>query len=73
MGLEKKYCQNCLEIFPNRFLKILYDVCSLNGNIKCSIIQFLEDDGIVFHLASMNQCEERGVRVIYRPQLMRIR
>jgi hypothetical protein len=36
----------------NLFLKILYFVCSLNGNRKGPITQFLENDEIAFHLAA---------------------
>jgi hypothetical protein len=41
-------------------LEILYDVCSLNVNIKRPIITFLENDNIVFHFATMSQCEKGG-------------
>jgi hypothetical protein len=44
----------------NLFLKILYIVCSPNGNEKRPSTQFLENDEIVFHLAAMSQCEQEG-------------
>jgi hypothetical protein len=40
--------------------KILYLVCSMNGNEKRQSTQFLENDEIVFHLAVMTQCEQGG-------------
>ncbi len=56
-----KHFQNRLEMsFLDMFLKVLYNVCSLSGNVKCPIIQFLKNDEIVFHLAAMNQCEKGG-------------
>jgi hypothetical protein len=36
------------------------------------VLNFLENDEIVFHLAAMSQCEQ-GLRVIDGTQLMRIR
>ncbi len=52
------------------FLKILYNICSCNNNVRRLSTKLSEK--IVFNLAAMNQCEE-GVRIIFRTQLMRIR
>jgi hypothetical protein len=56
------------------FLKILHVVCSSKGNGNVRVINFLENDEIVFYLAAMTQCEQ-GVRVILYIglKLMRIR
>jgi hypothetical protein len=40
--------------------EIFYVVCSVNSNGKCPSTQFFENNEIVFHLALMSQCEERG-------------
>jgi hypothetical protein len=37
------------------------------------VLNFLENDEIVFHLAAMSQCEQEGLRVIYGTQLKQIR
>jgi hypothetical protein len=46
----KKHVQNRLEMmsFPHMSLKILYVVCSPNGNVKRPVTSFLEKDEIVF-------------------------
>jgi hypothetical protein len=46
--------------FLNLLKKILYVVCSPNGNGKHPSIHFLENDEIVFHLAAMSQCKQGG-------------
>ncbi len=56
-----RYVQNRLEIISvNLLIKVMYIVCSPNGNKKHLSTQFLENDEIIFHLAAMSQCEQEG-------------
>ncbi len=53
---NQRYVKNCQEISFLKFIKILYIVCSLNGNGKRPSAQLFENDEIVFHLVVMSQC-----------------
>ncbi len=63
----RKFLDKILKIYPESpgnelsdyVFKILYVVCSPNGNIKCPANSFLEKDEIMFHLAA-RQCEGGG-------------
>jgi hypothetical protein len=53
---KMQYVQNRLDMsFLGKFLQILHNVCSRNGNVKCLSTPFLKKNEIVFHLAAMSQ------------------
>jgi hypothetical protein len=66
---KKKYGQNWLKMrILNMFLKILYNICSPNGNRKCTETTFCGACGGGGALRDKRSYSEQGFRNFSKPQ-----